>query len=177
MSRRRQVNVVVHGGGTSTGIAALLAGQVDLALSSRPLTSAELERGAQTAAAIQAWPVAIEAIAIITHPAVSIDRLDLPALGRLLDGSITDWSALAAAAGVVIVGRAGASGTASVVEDKLLDQRPLASSARCMPSARCMSSVRRSRAGRRRNCSLSVVAPRPGGCWKRPACGPPRSTR
>ncbi len=135
MSRRRHVDVVVRGGGTATGIAALLAGQVDLALSSREPTSAEIERGAQAAGGIQAWPVATEAIAILTHPAVPIERLDTRTLGKLLDGSITDWSALGAPAGaVVVVGRAGGSGTASVVEARILEQRPLAPNARRLAS-------------------------------------------
>jgi hypothetical protein len=61
MSRSRHVDVVVRGGGTDTGMAALLTGQIDLALSSREPTRAEVERGLHaTGGGIEAWPVARE---------------------------------------------------------------------------------------------------------------------
>ncbi len=135
MLTHRDVDVVVRGGGSSNGIAALLAGQVDLALSSRELTAAEIQRGAETGAALVIRPVAVEAIAIIVHPAVIVDQIDVPTLRGLLDGSINDWSVPDGGTGaVVVIGRESGSGTASVVESKLLDGRSLSIGARRLRS-------------------------------------------
>jgi phosphate transport system substrate-binding protein len=88
------VTVSVTGGGSGTGIAALLNGTVDIANASRPI-SAE-ERAAARAAGIEPveFVIARDAIAIIVHPDNPVSTLTLPQLSELYQGHITNWREL-----------------------------------------------------------------------------------
>jgi phosphate transport system substrate-binding protein len=133
VSRQREVDVIVRGGGSETGIAALLAGQIDVALSSRWPTDSEIQHAKSIGFQLKVSPIALEAIAIIAHRDVKIDRLHVDQLAALLDGSIANWSALGVAGEpVTIVGRSPGSGTASVVEERVLKDRRLTPSARLL---------------------------------------------
>ena len=133
MSEHRDVDVVVRGGGSATGIAALLAGQIDLALSSRELTQAEKQHVERSSTRLRVRPIAREAIAVIAHRGVAIDALNVQQIAALFDGSITDWSAFGAQGGAItIVGRAAGSGTAAVIEERILDGRTMTSTARLL---------------------------------------------
>ena len=133
MSEHRDVDVVVRGGGSATGIAALLAGQIDLALSSRELTQAEKQHVERSATRLQVRPIAREAIAVIAHRELAIDALDVQQLAAIFDGSIADWSALNTQGGAVtVVGRAAGSGTAAVIEERILNGHTMTASARLL---------------------------------------------
>jgi phosphate transport system substrate-binding protein len=131
MSRHPAVDVVVRGGGSAPGIASLLAGQIDLALSSRELTSAELN-APSNAGVLRPIPIAREGIALIAHRDVKVEALDTEQLAALLAGDITGWSALGSAGSgsVVVVGRAAGSGTAAVVQERVLGLRSISTTAR-----------------------------------------------
>jgi phosphate transport system substrate-binding protein len=85
------VTVSVTGGGSGTGLAALVNGTVDVANASRPI-SAE-ERAAAEAKGIQPveFVVARDAIAIVIHPDNPVDALTLPQLSAMYSGQITRW--------------------------------------------------------------------------------------
>ena len=133
-TRRRGRRRRCRGGGTAAGIAALLAGQVDLAMASRELTPAEqrapgASAGVETAP--QSIPIAIEAIAVITHPAVAVGALGPGQLRGLFDGSTRDWKELQAGEGTVtVVAHTAGSSTLGILEEQILAGRPLASAAR-----------------------------------------------
>ncbi|HVF18087.1 MAG TPA: PstS family phosphate ABC transporter substrate-binding protein [Steroidobacteraceae bacterium] len=133
VSRQRKVEVIVRGGGSATGIAALLAGQIDVALSSRELTDAEIQHARSIGFQLKVKPIAREAIAIIAHRDVTLDQLQVDQLAALLDGSVANWSVLGVPGEpVTIVGRSAGSGTASVIEERVLKGRRLAPSARLL---------------------------------------------
>jgi phosphate transport system substrate-binding protein len=131
MSGHRNVDVVVRGGGSATGIASLLGGQIDLALSSRELTSAELN-AATNSGELRPVPIAREGIALIAHRDVKVEALDTEQLAALLAGEVAGWSALSSTGGgpVVVVGRAAGSGTAAVVQERVLGRRSISANAR-----------------------------------------------
>jgi phosphate transport system substrate-binding protein len=85
------VTVSVTGGGSGTGLAALVNGTVDVANASRPI-SAE-ERAAAEAKGIQPveFVVARDAIAIVIHPDNPVDALTLPQLSAMYSGQIIRW--------------------------------------------------------------------------------------
>lgn len=135
VARRPGLQLVVRGGGSGAGLSALRGGQADLAMVSRPLTDAERRERDEPGPGPRVIPVAFEAIAIIAHPSVDLDALDLDQLARLLDGRVRDWAGLGTAPlPVVVIGRDEGSGTAAVVEDHVLQGRPLAPQARRLPT-------------------------------------------
>lgn len=89
--------VAVSGGGSGTGIAALIAGQVDIANTSRPLRQSELDAAArETGKAPQTFVVAEDAIVIIVHPENPVKGLAIAELACIFaeGGRCERWSDL-----------------------------------------------------------------------------------
>lgn len=127
MMQRPEIDVVVRGGGSSTGVAALLAGQTDLAMISRDPTAAER---AAAGDALRLHPLASEAIAIIVHAGVAVDTVDHRVLRELLSGQIATWTGAGGPGEpVVVVSRTAGSGTAAVIEDRVLSGTSIAAGA------------------------------------------------
>lgn len=96
--RYQQVNadarISVTGGGSGTGITALISGTVDIANASRQIKAEELEEARQAGFDPKEFVIARDAIAIIVHPENPIDNLTLQQLSLIYRGEITNWSEL-----------------------------------------------------------------------------------
>lgn len=90
-ARHPEVRISVTGGGSGTGIAALLNGTVDIANASRQI-SAE-ERQAAEARGIRPieFVIARDAIAVIVHPENPVSRLTLQQVSDIYSGKIRNW--------------------------------------------------------------------------------------
>lgn len=111
MASDPSVHIAVTGGGSGTGIAALIDGTADLANSSRALLPMErlfaFRRGVDPVATV----FCADALSIIVHPDNPLDSLDLGDLGRIFRGELQRWEALGGAGHVVAYGRQSNSGT------------------------------------------------------------------
>lgn len=92
MKKNPEVNIAVTGGGSGTGIAALINRTTDIANSSRELNPKEVE--AAKKAGIQPFRVvfATDGISVIIHPENPVDKLTLEQLGKIFKGEIKNWS-------------------------------------------------------------------------------------
>src|SRR4030043_2458855 len=91
MKKYPNVSIQVTGGGSGTGIAALLNGTTDLANASREMEQKELELAAEQEIKPIQYDVALDGIAIIIHPSNNIDNLTIAQLGDIFTGKITNW--------------------------------------------------------------------------------------
>lgn len=108
--------VEVQLGGTELGLLSLREGGCDLASCSR-------EPDGVTG--IEAYPIAIDAIAVVVHPTNPIGSLSLCELRGIYTGEITDWSELGGSQlPIVVVGREAGSGTRYAFERALGLQNP-----------------------------------------------------
>lgn len=106
------VRVAVTGGGSGTGIAALINGTVDIANASRSM-SAE-EKAAAIAAGFEAVevPVALDAIAVVVHPSNPVTKLTVEQLADIFTGRVTNWQEVGGEdRPIVLVSRESNSGT------------------------------------------------------------------
>ena len=90
-------SVEVSGGGSGTGVAALINGTVDIANCSRQIKPKELEQATQnTGKAPQEFIVGYDALAVYVHHDTPIDKITIPQLAEIYgeDGTITLWSHL-----------------------------------------------------------------------------------
>ena len=90
-------SVEVSGGGSGTGVAALINGTVDIANCSRQISPKELELAAQnTGKAPQEFIVGYDALAVYVHHATPLDKVTIPQLAEIYgeNGAITQWSQL-----------------------------------------------------------------------------------
>ena len=85
------ISVSVTGGGSGTGLAALLNGTVDIANASRPISAQERANLEASGIVRVEFVVARDAIAIIVHPDNPVSALSLPQLSAIYQGQITNW--------------------------------------------------------------------------------------
>jgi phosphate transport system substrate-binding protein len=87
-----QVRISVTGGGSGTGLTALINGTVDIANASRQIKSEELEAARKAGYDPQEFVIARDAIAILVNPSNPIDNLTLEQLSLIYRGEINNWS-------------------------------------------------------------------------------------
>ena len=89
--QRPQIRISVTGGGSGTGLAALVNGTVDLANASRAINKDETAKATTNGIAPIEFVVARDAIAVIVNPENPVSQLSLPQLSQIYSGQITNW--------------------------------------------------------------------------------------
>ena len=88
------VRISVTGGGSGTGIAALINRTVDIANASRQITTDELNSARANGADPVEFIIARDAIAIIVNPDNPVGELTLQQLSDIYSGKINNWQEL-----------------------------------------------------------------------------------
>jgi phosphate transport system substrate-binding protein len=86
-----EIQIAVTGGGSGTGIAALINGTVDMANASRQIKQEERQRALDNGIEPVEQVVAGDAIAIVVHPSNPVDGLTIPQLSDIYAGKVTNW--------------------------------------------------------------------------------------
>jgi phosphate transport system substrate-binding protein len=90
----RYVNLINQTPGSTLGIEMLLDGQLDFALSSRPLTDEEYATAKQRGFTLTMYPVAINGIAVAVNQSLPLSQISLQQLEQIYLGKITNWKQL-----------------------------------------------------------------------------------
>ncbi len=90
-ARHPEVRISVTGGGSGTGIAAMINGTVDIVNASRALKPEELERAHANGIEPVEHVVAGDAIAVVVHPSNPVEGLTIDQLSDIFTGRITNW--------------------------------------------------------------------------------------
>lgn len=90
-ARHPEVRIAVTGGGSGTGIAALINGTVDIANASRAMKPEEMERARANGVEPVEHVIAADAIAVVVHPSNPVDGLTIDQLSDIFTGKITNW--------------------------------------------------------------------------------------
>ena len=127
--RAHQGEVVqVNGGGSGTGIAALLNRTADLAQSSRPMKADEKAKvKAQYGADVVEHPVALDALAVFVHTSNPVKSLTMAQLKDVFQGKVTNWHQVGGPdAPVILYGRESSSGTYDYFREHVLNKEDFA---------------------------------------------------
>jgi phosphate transport system substrate-binding protein len=112
MKKNPGVNIAVTGGGSGTGIAALINKTTDIANSSRDLNEKEIESAKKAGVNPIAVAFATDGISVITHPDNPVKKLTLEQLGTLFSGKAKNWKEVGGPdMAVSLYGRQSNSGT------------------------------------------------------------------
>lgn len=87
-----EIRISVTGGGSGTGIAALINGTVDIANASRQIKNEERENAEANGITPVEFIVARDAIAIIVHPENPVNQLTIDQISSIYSGEISNWS-------------------------------------------------------------------------------------
>jgi phosphate transport system substrate-binding protein len=140
MKENSGVQIAVKGGGSGTGIAALLNGTVDFADASREMKPEEISQlKAKGGDAVQTV-VARDGITVIVNPSNVVVDISKDNLGRIYRGEITNWKAVGGPdKPITIVSRDPSSGTYELFKEKVVGKdKNYAKSAKLLPSTQAV---------------------------------------
>ena len=89
-----EVRISVTGGGSGTGIAALINGTVDIANASRQIKEEEVMEAQENGVDPVEYVIARDAIAVIVNPENPVERLTLQQISAIYSGEIDNWAQL-----------------------------------------------------------------------------------
>ena len=128
MKANPKVTVQVTGGGSGTGIAALINGSADICESSRPMKDKEKEEllAKQHKPAIET-KVALDALAVYVSQKSPLKEISIPALAKIYKGETTSWKDLGGPDhAIVLYGRENNSGTYGYFKEHVLGGKDFA---------------------------------------------------
>lgn len=91
MKKYPKTNVAVTGGGSGTGIAALINGTCDIAESSRAMKDKEKQQAKEKGRNPIEFVVGLDGLAVVVHPSNSISQLTTDQLRNIFMGTATNW--------------------------------------------------------------------------------------
>ncbi len=112
MQEHPEVRISVTGGGSGTGIAALINGTAHIANASRAMKPEEVEAARANGINPVEFTVALDAIAVVVHPSNPVDHLTLQQISDIYTGKITNWKEVGGEdRPIVLLSRESNSGT------------------------------------------------------------------
>lgn len=109
MAQNKGQMVSVTGGGSGTGIAAILNNTCDIANASRDIKKQEKEKAKN---GISGFIIGIDGLSVIVHKDNGINELTISQLGKIFRGEVTNWKELGGAdVKISMYGRQPNSGT------------------------------------------------------------------
>lgn len=135
MQKNPSAKVQVTGGGSGTGIAALINGTTDIAESSRPMKSAEVTSAeSKQGGKVKEIPVALDALSIYVNAANPLTEISLPQARKIYTGQTTNWKELGGAdAPITLYSRENNSGTYVFFKEHVLQNDDFDPSAQTLP--------------------------------------------
>ena len=139
MKKNPKAMVAVTGGGSGTGIAAVINGTCDIAETSRKMTKKEIEMAKKNGIKPVEHIIALDGIVVVAHPSNPVTKLTIEQLAGIFTGKTTDWKELGAKPGkIIILSREVNSGTHIYFKEHVLGNKEYAPTALLMPSSQAI---------------------------------------
>jgi len=127
MADNPEVNIIIQGGGSSTGVKSCNDGTVDIGAASRELKSTEPNLVKHT--------LARDGIAIAVHKDVPVSDLTMEQVRDIFSGVITNWNEVGGDdIAIIVVAREEGSGTRAAFEEMVMDEELITDTAILQPS-------------------------------------------
>jgi phosphate transport system substrate-binding protein len=113
--------IAVTGGGSGTGIAALINGKCDIANASRLMKSKEVVQATDNGVKVNRVVIAMDGLSVITNGNSPVTQLTVDEIGKIFRGEITNWSEVGGDnIPITLYGRQSNSGTFVFFRDAVL---------------------------------------------------------
>lgn len=121
MEKAPGISIAVTGGGSGTGIAALINKNCAIANSSRQIKSSEVEQAVKKGVDAKRVVVAIDALSIIVNAQNPVDALTVEQIGKIYKGEIKNWSEVGGNnLAITLYGRQSNSGTYDFMKENVM---------------------------------------------------------
>lgn len=121
MMENPEASVTVIGGGSGVGIAALIDGEVEIAMASRLMKDSEIENAQANGIDPVRTQIAIDGIAVIVNPDNPVNELTFEQLKGIYDGSISNWEEVGGDnQEIAVMSRDSSSGTYGYFQEEVL---------------------------------------------------------
>ena len=136
MESHPRVSIYVEGGGTGSGVNALIQGKIDICSASRPIEPEEVSRIAEKYKSVGIYSlIARDALSIYTNPANPVTDLTLKQLKQIFTGEITNWSDVGGKdMNITVLIRPSNSGTNHYFREHILENQPYTDTAKIIPT-------------------------------------------
>ena len=135
MKENPGLEVSVTGGGSGTGIAALLNGTTDICAASRKIKDKETKLAGQKGIIPREIVVARDGIAVVVNPANPVAELTIEQIGKIFTGATQRWDQVGGDDdSIEILSRESSSGTYVFFQEKVLNKKDYAQKAKLMPA-------------------------------------------
>ncbi len=126
-------DVAVTGGGSGTGIAALINGTTEICASSREMKDKEKQQARDKGIETKEVVVARDGIAVVVNPNNPVKELDMQQLAQIFTGAYTRWNQVGGASGQILVfSRESSSGTYTFFQEHVLKNKDYAPQTKLM---------------------------------------------
>lgn len=135
MKKNAGSSITVIGGGSGVGIAALIDGSTDFAMTSRKIKMDEKLKLQDAGKTYKEIIVAYDALMVIVNPANGVSKLTREQLEGIFTGKITNWKSVGGAdMKIVAYSRESSSGTFEFFKEHVLNRKNYGSAILMMPA-------------------------------------------
>jgi len=135
MKKNKSASIMVTGGGSGVGVAALMNGTTDIAQSSRSLKLDEKLKLKEQSKPFKEIIIAYDALAVVVHPSNKVSQLTREQIEGIYTGKITNWKEVGGDnLRMVVYSRETSSGTYEFFKEHVLGRKNFAPSALLMPA-------------------------------------------
>lgn len=135
MKKNRSARVMVTGGGSGVGIAALMENTTDIAMSSRKMKLSEKMKVGESGSSSVETVIAYDALAVIVNKANKVTQLTREQLEGIFTGKIKNWKEVGGDdMPIITYGRESSSGTYDFFKEHVLNNKNYAQSVMSMPA-------------------------------------------
>ncbi|RUU25565.1 MULTISPECIES: phosphate ABC transporter substrate-binding protein [unclassified Mesorhizobium] len=121
MADNPEADIIVRGGGSGDGMAALLHGMIDIGMISRPLSPKEIGFATAKGIDLTQFELALDGVAIVVHRTNPLREIDVDQLRAIWSGDLSQWRELSGGPGEIQpLARAKGSGTEEVFAERVL---------------------------------------------------------
>ena len=135
MKDHPNTDLSVTGGGSGTGIAALLNGTTDICIASRSIKAKEIKLAEEKGLSPNEIVTSRDGIAVVVNPGNPISELTIEQIGKMYTGAYTNWKDVGGPDhDIVILSRESSSGTYVFFQEHVMSKKDYSQDAMLMPS-------------------------------------------
>ena len=140
--------IAITGGGSGTGIAALINGKCDIANASRPMKAQEVKQAESHGVTVRRIIIAMDGLSVITNAKNSVNKLTVDQIGKVFRGEVTNWKEVGGRDMVItLYGRQSNSGTFVFFRDAVVKADYSMKMNRMNGNAQIVESVKQDKSG------------------------------